>query len=108
MKANMRKSQVVAAGVALAAATVYAGFEIDIDLAKTPIRDARQTTCASLIGYAGSFNSEKMGPIYGEVNISSYEGIQYRGDEVTVKIAPHTVQSVVIPTKAIPKPSSKK
>lgn len=64
MKANMKKSQVIAAGAALAAATVFAGFEIDIDLAKTPIRDARQTTCASLIGYAGSFNSEKMGPIY--------------------------------------------
>ena len=54
----------LAAGAALVAATGFAGFEIKIDPAKVPIRDARQTPCASLIGYAGSFNAEKMGHIY--------------------------------------------
>lgn len=41
-----------------------ADFSIVVDPAKEPIRDARDTPCASLIGYAGSFNAEKMGSIY--------------------------------------------
>lgn len=39
----------------------------------------------------------------GEVNMAAYEGLQYKGDEVTVKIGPHTCQSVVIPTKKVKK-----
>lgn len=54
----------LAAGAALLGTAAFAGFGIDIDLNAKPIRDARQTPCASLVGYAGSFNSEKMGPIY--------------------------------------------
>ena len=59
----MKTRTLMAAALAATAFGAFADFEINLDLAAKPIRDARQTTCASLIGYAGSLNAEKMGHI---------------------------------------------
>ena len=59
----MKTGKIIAAAFAAAAFGAFADIEIAIDPAAKPIRDARQTTCASLIGYAGSLNAEKMGSI---------------------------------------------
>ncbi len=60
----MKTGAAVFCASVLAVTSALADFAISIDPAKTPIRDATKTPCASLIGYAGSMNSEKMGHIY--------------------------------------------
>ena len=59
----MKKQGIIVACAAILGSVSYGEFEIAIDPAAKPIRGARQTTCASLIGYAGSLTAEKMGSI---------------------------------------------
>ena len=53
----MNLKTLLAAGAAMACAgALAADFDITLDPGKKPIRDARQSTCGPLVGYAGCFS----------------------------------------------------
>ena len=71
---------IVAASAALASAAAFADFEIEIDPAAKPIRDVRQSTSGTLVGYAGCLVNEYIeGYWYGEYAAETSRAIREAG-----------------------------
>ena len=76
----MNGKAVIAAIAATVACGAYADFEIEIDPAAKPIRDARQSTSGTLVGYAGCLVNEYIeGYWYGEYAAETSRAIREAG-----------------------------
>ena len=77
----MKARMILAVSAALLAGGALADFSIGLDLSGKPMRDLSKTT----------------------VGMEPYEGMQPRSDTLNLEIGPHTLQSVTVTMRNVPK-----